>query len=240
MVSRDEPGRLAVTMKILCIADHVDPLVYSAAVKERFHDIDLVLSAGDLPMEYLGFLASSLNRHIGFVFGNHNLRELPTFLRGETSPLQALTLDAETRNYFGSTCLENRIRNMEGLLIAGLGGSRRYNDGLHQFSEGEMRWRIARLIPRLLWNRIRYGRYLDILLTHAPPRHVQDREDVCHQGFMAFRWFISRFRPRYLIHGHIHLYDINEPRSTYFLNTEVINAYDHLVLEITPTGKASV
>ncbi len=237
MVSSDIPKRSGVSLKILCVADHVDPLVYSATVKTRFHDIDLVLSAGDLPMEYLGFLASSLNRHIGFVFGNHNLRELPTFLKSDVSPLQATALDAQTRNYFGSTCLENRVRNMEGLLIAGLGGSRRYNDGLHQFSEREMAWRIARLVPRLLWNRLRYGRYLDILLTHAPPRHIQDREDICHQGFSVFRWFISRFQPRYLIHGHIHLYDINESRSTHYLNTEVINVYDHVVLEIPPVGE---
>ena len=45
-------------MKILCVADHVDPLVYSINAKERFNDVDLVLSAGDIPMSYLGFIAS--------------------------------------------------------------------------------------------------------------------------------------------------------------------------------------
>ena len=62
-------------MKILCVADHVDPLVYSGAIKERFADIDLVLCAEDLPMEYVDFIVSSLNKPTFFVFGNHNLND---------------------------------------------------------------------------------------------------------------------------------------------------------------------
>ncbi len=219
-------------MKILCVADHIDPLVYSSSVKSRFGDARIVLSAGDLPMEYLGFLASSLNRPVGFVFGNHNLKELPTFRKSHRSPLEITSIAAQTRNYFGSTCLEDRVINIEGVLIAGLGGSKVYNNGEHQFTNRQMSFRIVRLLPRLLWNRLRHGRYLDILLTHAPPRGIQDREDPCHQGFPVFLWFLKRFRPRYLLHGHIHLYDINEARQTRFLETEIINVYDHYVLEL--------
>jgi len=40
------------------------------------------------------------------------------------------------------------------------------------------------------------------------------------------------FSPRYLIHGHIHLYELNETRRTTYLKTEVVNCYDHLVLDI--------
>jgi UDP-2,3-diacylglucosamine pyrophosphatase LpxH len=39
------------------------------------------------------------------------------------------------------------------------------------------------------------------------------------------------FEPRYLIHGHIHLYELNEVRRTTYLKTEVVNCYDHLVLD---------
>ena len=45
-------------MRILCVSDEVDPIIYSPRVKEHFPDIDLVISAGDLPMEYLWFLAA--------------------------------------------------------------------------------------------------------------------------------------------------------------------------------------
>ena len=45
-------------MKILCISDQIDPLIYSVNIKERYQDVDLVISAGDLPMEYLEFIKS--------------------------------------------------------------------------------------------------------------------------------------------------------------------------------------
>ncbi len=219
-------------MKILCIADHIDPLVYSTAVKQRFGHVDIVLSAGDLPMEYLGFVASSLNKPVGFVFGNHNLKALSSFRIPSASTLDTTSIDIQIRNYYGATCLEDRVRKMNGLLVAGLGGSMRYNDGNHQFTEKQMYLRMIRLIPRLLWNRLIYGRYIDILLTHAPPRGIHDKTDLCHLGFKSMLWFMRVFRPRFLLHGHIHLYDLNAERRTRYRNTEVINVYDHFVLDL--------
>jgi Icc-related predicted phosphoesterase len=221
-------------VKILCIADHIDPLVYSAAIKRRFNDIDLVLSAGDLPMEYLGFVASSLNKPVGFVFGNHNLKALPQFRKIGDFMLDSTSMSSQLRNYYGATYLEDRIRCMQGLLIAGLGGSMRYNHGQHQFTEFQMYLRMFRLIPRLIWNRLVHRRFLDILLTHAPPRGIHDKPDLCHTGFKSMLWFMRMFRPRYLLHGHIHLYDLNAARRTRFMDTEVINVFDHFVLEVDP------
>lgn len=218
-------------MKILCVADHVDPLVYSTSIKERFGDVDLVIGAGDLPMEYLGFIASSLNKPVVFVFGNHNLKEFHHFARRRSVAIERGSLDGEIRNYFGSTYAGDRVVKVNGLLIAGLGGSMRYNHGLNQFTESQMYRRMVRLLPRLLWNRVVHGRYLDILLTHAAPRGIGDREDLCHVGFNAFLWFMRRFKPRYLLHGHIHLYDLNANRTTKFDSTQVINVYDHYLLE---------
>lgn len=219
-------------MKILCIADHIDPLVYSTSIKQRFHDIDLVLSAGDLPMEYLGFIASSLNKPVGFVFGNHNLKTLHQYRKSSMSPIDSTSIDTQLRNYYGSTYLEDRVHSFDRLLVAGLGGSMRYNDGEHQFTEAQMYRRMFRLIPRLIWNRIVYGRYLDILLTHAAPRGIHDKQDLCHIGFKSMLWFMRVFTPRYLLHGHIHLYDLNATRRTRYRETDVINVYDHFVLEV--------
>ena len=58
-----------------CVSDQIDPLVYSSAAKDYFKDIDLVLCAGDLPMEYVDYIVSVLNKPTYFVFGNHNLEE---------------------------------------------------------------------------------------------------------------------------------------------------------------------
>lgn len=229
-------------MKILCVADHIDPLVYSTSIKDRFGSVSLVIGAGDLPMEYLGFIASSLNVPVGFVFGNHNLRELPTFRgRHGGSQLDMTSLNTQIRNYFGSTCLEDTTRRMSGLLLAGLGGSMRYNNGEHQFTDREMYWRMIRLVPRLIWNRIVHGRWLDILVTHAAPAGIHDKDDPCHIGFPSLLWFMRVFRPRYLLHGHIHLYDLNAQRTTRYEETMVINVYDHYVLELDrdPDGEPS-
>jgi Icc-related predicted phosphoesterase len=221
-------------MKILCVADHIDPLVYSSAVKSRFGSVDLVLSAGDLPMEYLGFISASLNKPVLFVFGNHNLTHLKRFRRW------GLNTDAETdlvkngsiTNFFGSTYIGSRIVCRKGLLIGGLGGCRRYNRGENQFTEYQMLRRMLVMVPRLLWNWIVHGRCIDILLTHAPPRGINDRSDPTHQGFAVFHWFVNLFKPAYLLHGHVHLYDRNAMRESVLGSTRVINVYNHYLVEI--------
>ena len=221
-------------MKILCVSDHIDPLVYSTKVKERFRDVDLVLSAGDLPMEYLGFIASSMNKQLFFVFGNHNLKKIGLFKRN-THPYESEDelSHPSMNNYYGSTYVGGKIvKTRQGLLIAGLGGSMLYNGDENQFTDFQMYWKIFKLVPRLLSNKMIHGRYLDILLTHAPPRGIHDKPDPCHTGFKSFLWFMRKFKPRFLLHGHIHLYDMNAQRVTAFNQTMVINVYDHYVLTI--------
>ncbi len=222
-------------MKILCVADHVDPLVYSAAVKQRFADVDLVLSAGDLPMEYLGFIAASLNKPIFFVFGNHHLKHLSRFRKwglAHDPDRYDMRTNLPFRNYFGSTYIGGKVVRRKGLIIAGLGGCRRYNRGENQFTELQMLGRIIRMIPALLWHRVFHGRALDILLTHASPFGINDRPDPTHIGFKVFLWFLRTFRPKYQLHGHIHLYDLNAERIAGYEDTTIINVYDHYILDI--------
>ena len=97
--------------------------------------------------------------------------------------------------------------------------------------------RIARLYPKLIYNKKRYGRYLDILITHAPPRGMGDGEDLCHKGFDCFLQFMDKFQPRYLLHGHVHLDDINAPRITEYKGTKVINIYKNYILEDEILGR---
>jgi Icc-related predicted phosphoesterase len=118
------------------------------------------------------------------------------------------------------------------LIIAGLGGSMRYNNGLNQFTESQMFLNILKLLPKMLFFRIVYGRWVDILLTHAPPLGIHDREDRCHRGFKSFLWFMRRFKPQYLIHGHVHLYDLNELRKSTYRSTRIVNAYEHTIVDI--------
>ena len=232
-------------MKILCLSDYVDPLIYNQNVRETFGDVDLVLCAGDLPLDYVDFVVTMLNKPTYFIFGNHNLKDFAQYhkqvhLVPETIPQDDKHVPfGHGGTYAGfKTFTDHSLKfkdpatgKMTPLLIAGVSGSLEYNRGLNQYTEHQMKRKLNRMIPSLIKNKIKYGRYLDILLTHASPRHIHDKEDPCHKGFECFNWFIKKFKPSYLIHGHIHLYDMREKRVTVSENTTVVNAYAHWIIE---------
>jgi Icc-related predicted phosphoesterase len=132
----------------------------------------------------------------------------------------------------GCVDIHRRVVNHKGLLIAGFEGSMRYNDGEHQYSQREMSLMAAAIAPRLIWNRYRHGRPVDIIITHAAPWGIQDGSDLPHQGFRAFVQLMERYKPRYLVHGHTHLYRQDAPRMTQFGETTIINSYGYQILEI--------
>jgi hypothetical protein len=49
---------------------------------------------------------------------------------------------------------------------------------------------------------------------------------------------MERYRPRYLIHGHTHLYRQDARRVTQYRETTVLNTYGYQVLEIEQTTLA--
>ena len=218
-------------MKILCVSDQLDPLVYSSAAKEYFKDIDLVLCAGDLPMEYIDYIVSVLNKPTYFVFGNHNLEEFGFYHKQYETGTPNMGIDQSLTHAHGASYAGFKVLKEGNLLIAGTSGSLRYNNGLCQYTDTEMFFNLLKMIPKLIYNKIRYGRYVDIFLTHAPPRGIHDKEDRCHRGFDCYLWFLKKFKPAYMIHGHIHLYDLQEKRVTRRGATTVINAYSHYIVE---------
>lgn len=221
-------------IKILCVSDSVDMVVYSQNVKERYKDISFIIGAGDLKMRYYGFIVSMLNKPLYFVFGNHDLTFLKRFKKKEQDNSNPLNEANYFQNYFGSTYIGDKvIRDKKtGLILAGLGGSMKYNHGENQYSNSQMYIKIFRLFPKLLFNKIVHGRWLDILVTHAPPLGIHDGEDACHRGFKAFLWFMRKFQPEYLLHGHVHLLDLNQKRESVYENTKVINVYSRYILEV--------
>jgi hypothetical protein len=209
-------------MKILAISDTVDQVIYSPAIKRLFGDVDLVLGCGDLPNYYLEFIVTLLGGPLFYVIGNH-----ANAVKKRYAPRGEWEYPGGCENIDGHVV---RYRN---LLIAGLEGSVRYNENPYfQYTEREMAQKVWSLVPSLLFNRLFYGRYLDILVTHAPPQGIHDKEDRCHQGFRAFLTFMDRFRPRYLIHGHVHVYSPNETTESVYRRTCVLNAYGYRTLEI--------
>jgi Icc-related predicted phosphoesterase len=80
-------------------------------------------------------------------------------------------------------------------------------------------------------NKLLYGRFLDIFVTHAPPAGVHDRSDFAHQGIKAFRWLITTFQPTVHLHGHIHLYRPGEVWESNLGSTRVINTFRYQLIE---------
>lgn len=210
-------------LRILAVSDEVDQRIYSATIKERMGDVDIVIGCGDLPASYIEFLSDALMRPVYYVLGNHAEELTRAGERGNPRhPEGAIDLGGKVVRDPGS-----------GLIMAGLPGSVRYSEHEPvQYTERQMTWMILKMAPKLLWNQLRHGRALDLLVTHSPPRHVNDREDIAHRGFRAMRRFLRWFRPRYQLHGHVHLYDRSHPNTARFLDTDVINVFPYQRLEL--------
>ena len=202
-------------MRILTVSDRVEPVLSDREAPSRFPGVELILSCGDLPPEYLSFLRGIFGVPLYYVLGNHDIRY------ESTRPLGCMDLHA-------------KLVRFQGIRLLGLEGSRWYNGGPQQYSEREMKRIIWGLRPKL-W----IGKGLDIILTHAPPRHIHDEEDQCHRGFRSFRWLVDKYSPRYFIHGHTHaLFTDPSERITTLNQTKVINSYGYFIFDIEPISMA--
>jgi len=201
-------------MKILLLADHAEPMLWEHLDRRRLEGVELILSCGDLPAEYLSFLTCFTNAPILYIHGNHDGKY-------ENKPPE------------GCICIEDMVYIHNGVRILGLGGSMRYNQGPHQYSEKDMMRRIRRLRFRL-WR----TKGIDILLTHAPAYQLGDDNDLAHRGFEAFLHVIDQYAPKLMAHGHVHQsyrYDFKRVRQRGY--TQVVNAYGSYVFELDTSAK---
>jgi hypothetical protein len=202
-------------MKILSVSDVELSFIYSAHITERFRDVDLIISCGDLPHYYLEYMISMLDVPLYYVHGNH------------ASKVE-FSADGERSAPWGGYDLHRRVkRDPTGLLLAGIEGSLQYNFGPHQYTQGQMWMFVFGLVPGLFFNKLRYGRYLDVFVTHASPWQIHDMDDRPHRGAKAFRWLIDVFQPSYHLHGHIHVYRSDTVTETTIGKTKVINTFGY-------------
>lgn len=208
-------------MKIMAVSDKVLNNLYCSDVRQKHPNVDLIVGCGDLPFYYLDFLTSGLDARIFYVRGNHD--------KGPQYTVHGRVL----QQVDGGIDLHGRTAQHNNLLFAGLEGSMRYRpDAPFMYTDTEMRYAVAQLLPSLLYNRIKYGRFLDILVTHSPPFGIHDKTDLPHTGFRVFLPLMRYFKPRFMLHGHIHLYQHNAKRVTQFEQTTIINVYPYYVLNV--------
>ena len=195
-------------MKILAVSDEECAALWEYYTPGRLSEYDLIIACGDLRSDYLSFLVTMARCPVLYVHGNHDGGY-------EKFPPE------------GCDCIDDSIVVYRGVRIMGLGGCRWYHDGPHQYTEAQMRRRIRRLrFP--LWR----TKGIDILVTHAPPANFGDGQDNAHKGFEIFVPFLEKYKPRYLLHGHIHPRALDPQRERTCGETQVINVYERYTLEI--------
>lgn len=202
-------------MKILCVSDTVMPQLESAVnLRRRYSDVQLIISCGDMPSAYLEYIVSILNIPLFYVRGNHDehYQEKPP----------------------GGENLHRRFITHNGLTFTGLEGSIQYNNGPIQYHERELMGMVLRMGLHLGLRRRRHGHGVDVLVTHSPPFGIHDRKDVAHTGFKALLKFMDWYRPRYLLHGHVHTWDRRDTVKTKYQDTCIMNINPVTLLEIDP------
>ena len=196
-------------MKILFVSDVPDKALWDYFQPSRTEGVELIISCGDLPTEYLEFLVTMVNRPLLYVHGNHDGRY-------EQHPPQ------------GCQCIDDKVVTAGGLRILGLGGSMRYKpDSPHMYTEPEMRRRIWRMGFSL-----RRSRGIDLLVTHAPALGYGDMEDLPHQGFACFNDLLMAHQPALMAFGHVHQ-DYGHFRRTldHPSGARLLNAWQSFVLD---------
>ena len=203
-------------VKILTISDTEMPQLENAAnLRRRYHDIDLILSCGDMPPGYLDFISTILGKPLMYVRGNHDE------IYDEKPP--------------GGVNLHEKFVTFKGLTFIGLEGCIKYNRGTIQYTQFEMHQKVVKLAPQLRYRRWRKGYGVDIFVVHSPARGIHDIEDdYPHRGFDAFIKFMDWYRPRYMVHGHVHTWDRRKDTETQYKDTMVMNINPFTLLDIDP------
>jgi Icc-related predicted phosphoesterase len=207
-------------VKILAVSDEVVERLYSLCSGGHFREVELILGCGDLPYPYLENLLTFLNIPLMYVPGNHDPSYDP---------------DNHLAHVDGGSNLDLKLVRFKRFLVGGFGGSIRYRpDGMNQYGQGESYLRAFRMLPRLILNRVNYGRALDILITHSPPFGIHDEDSQAHQGLKAINWLLRVAKPRYHFHGHTHFQRRNLSASeTNHGITKIMNIFPYKVIEVS-------
>lgn len=207
-------------VKILTVSDEVVDRLYNLCSNGHFREIEVILGCGDLPYPYLENLLTMLNIPLFYVPGNHD----PKY-----------NSENALARVEGASNIDLKLVRFKKFLIGGFGGSVRYRpDGTNQYSQTDAYLRAFRMFPGLLWNRINYGRFLDILITHSPPLGIHDDETQAHQGLKAINWLLRVAKPRYHFHGHTHFQRGNlSPSETTHGLTKIVNVFPYKIVEVS-------
>lgn len=195
-------------MKVLIICD--DEILYKynpGQLKEMFGDIELILSCGDLGNKYLDYIFSSLDKPLVYVNGNHIY-----------SPDHDISF---CKNIDGGTMIKTN-----GIRIVGFDGSPFYSGQAHQYMEKDVFFMVMKSFLKAKFFKA------DLIISHAPVGGFHEGDDPIHKGFFSYRKAIEYFKPKYWIHGHVHLKNHHEIKESMYKDTKIINVFGYKVLDL--------
>lgn len=212
-------------VRVLVIADEEAPTLHDRALRDLAPE--LVLAAGDLPWDYLEYVASAVDVPMVFVPGNHD-PEIRRAKRTRNGSYVCDGMPCDAPRPRGAVNADQQVVQAAGLNIAGLGGCVRYRPGPHQYTQREYTRRVRKLARRAR----RLGP-VDVLLTHAPPLGLGDGEDKPHVGIAALHRALEDLVPQWHLHGHIHPYGQKMP-DRQVGETTIRNVIPWRILDIEP------
>ncbi len=210
---RDRAGN---PIRWLVVSDDVDAALGLEVNRDALGPIDSIVGAGDLEPDYLGFLADAFCVPLAFVRGNHDRggRWANSVASSSPHPLES-----------------GRLHHVDGLPVVALEWpGLRHGDRLRH--DGSAWADVARVMA----HRVGHWAAPVVVLSHAPPRGIGDREaDPYHCGFRAYRWLLDRSRPPLWLHGHVPPASVEGWRVEHD-GSMVINATGAVLLQLDPPG----
>ncbi len=191
-------------MKILAISDCQSPDIWEKPDECGANDADIIVSCGDLNTAYLEFVRERLNKPLYYVRGNH---------------------DKNVKYVKDAVHLDSRIVNVQGVRFLGFDSVSR--DG-KLLTDEDVTVRVE-IMKRII---DRDGGF-DVLVTHHPMLGFGDGDNELHKGYKAYVKLVEEYKPKIMLHGHIHLdFYKQHIRCMQYASTRIINAYKHTILEI--------
>jgi Icc-related predicted phosphoesterase len=197
-------------IRLLAVSDETDSSLWEHLDRNALGPLDMLVSCGDLPPDYLSYLEGVLRVPFVFVRGNHDLDEA---WRHEAARL----LPAPHRE---------RLLDVAGLDVVALDWP-----GLDKERTAAQ--------DRGVWGEvlgIRLGaalrrRHPLIVASHVAPHDAGDSRDAYHRGFRGYRWLAEHLHPALWLHGHTTPASVPE-RVTHIGSTTCVNVTGAYLIEL--------
>ena len=202
-------------IRVLAVSDEVEAGLWEHLDRRALGRIDLLVSCGDLPPDYLSYLEGSLRVPLVLVTGNHDLDDAWRHEAARLLPARGPGADLVEAAGLGIVSLD----------WPGTGKARTRSQDLTAWRQ------VLGLALRVALG----GRRPVVVASHVAPHAAGDARDVYHRGFRAYRWLAERLRPALWLHGHTTPASVPE-RITHIGPTTCVNVTGAYLVDLVPPG----